>query len=297
MGKHITILSPSGAIDSEYIEGASQRLRMWGYTVTTGKHTGEQIGRYAGTDLARYEDLRDALQDSDVILCARGGYGLQRIISDMPDVPKGQRLPLIVGFSDITILHQWAGLQGAVSMHGLMCKHLATLPIDSPILHLWRQAVEGQTLRYEVAAHSYNRPGEAKGILIGGNLSVLYGLQGTPYSLTERINALPAGVKPILFIEDIAERHYHIDRMMLNLKMSGVLAKLGGLMVGQFTDCEEDPSMLRSLKETIADAVSQYDYPVMFNFPAGHVDDNMPLLLGKETSFTVMPAGVTVING
>ena len=130
-----------------------------------------------------------------------------------------------------------------------------------------------------------NRSGEAKGPLIGGNLSVLYGLQGTPYGLNNIINQ--CSEPPILFIEDICERHYHIDRMLHNLRMSGVFDRIGGLLVGQFTDCNDDPMMGCTLMDTIRQAVAGYDFPVLFDYPAGHISSNYPLLLSTEYRLSV----------
>lgn len=280
--KHIHILSPSGAIDPSYIDGAAARLRSWGYRVSEGKHARGSWGRFSGTDEERLADLTHALQDPtiDYILCARGGYGLQRIISQL--LPLNSQHPTIIGFSDITELHQWSLAQGQASLHGLMCKHLTELPEDSEMIANWRKAIDNQPLRYEVPAHPLNRAGEVQGTLIGGNLSVLYGLQGTPYGLS-----MHDARCTILFIEDIAERHYHIDRMMQNLKMSGVLSQIKGLVVGQFSDCDDDPGMHESIYETIRRAVKDYDYPVLFDFPAGHVERNMPLWMGKPTTLKV----------
>lgn len=227
--------------------------------------------------------MQTALKDTsaDAILCARGGYGLQRIISRV-NLALLNKAPLIIGFSDITALHQLYALHNSpYTIHGLMCKHIATLPEENYALQLFRKALAREPLIYKLPDNTCNRTGEAKGTLVGGNLSVLYGLQGTPFDLNHVIDAHPEGV--ILFIEDIGERHYHIDRMMNNLRMSGVLARIKGLVVGQFTDCDNDPSMnCETVYSTIREAVDQYDYPILFDFPAGHVLDNRPLYLNRN---------------
>jgi len=294
--KHIRIISPSGVIDPKYIDLAATRLRSWGYQVSEGQYASNQYGRFAGTDTERLQDLTDALLDPsvDFILCSRGGYGLQRIIDKVQNAEctmhNGAK---IIGFSDITELHQWSLLQGQPSLHGLMCKHLSELDEDSEPIRFWRQAVEGEELHYNIPAHPLNRPGEISGTLIGGNLSVLYGLQATPYSVQ---NAECRMQNVILFIEDIAERHYHIDRMMQNLKMSGILSQIKGLVVGQFADCEDDEKMGCTVYETIRQAVEEYSYPVLFNFPAGHVERNLPLWLGTNTQLKVTSEGGKLIN-
>ena len=284
---HIRIISPSGVIDPSFIDGAATRLRAWGYIVSEGAHARDAWGRFAGTDEHRLADIVDAINDPevDLILCSRGGYGLQRIIDRVPPITK----PLI-GFSDITALHQAAGLNAQPTLHAIMCKHIATLPEDSePILAL-RKALAGETLNYRWQSHPLNRFGKACAPIIGGNLSVLYGLQATPYSL-------PAAQRSILLIEDIAERHYHIDRMMRNLRMSGVLANISGLIVGQFSDCDDDPLMSQTVYQTIKEAVADYDYPVIFNAPVGHVERNMPLWIHGHTTIDCSAEGVLLTNG
>ena len=276
--KHIRIISPSGAIDPSYIDGASARLRAWGFAVSEGKHVRSSWGRFAGTDEERLSDLIEALNDPtvDIILCSRGGYGLQRIIDRVPTITKP-----IIGFSDITELHQLSAISNQFSVHGIMCKHIATLPEDSdPIVSL-RKLLAGEALEYRWAAHPLNNPGHACAPVVGGNLSVLYGLQATPWGLQQSAFRIQF---PILLIEDIGERHYHIDRMMRNLRMSGVLAHLSGLVVGQFSDCEDDPLMQQSVYETIKEVVADYDYPVLFNAPIGHVAHNLPLWLNRHAT-------------
>lgn len=283
MIKHIRIISPSGAIDPAYIDGAKERLQRWGFELSEGAHARGSWGRFAATDDDRLTDLRDALSDPqvDLILCARGGYGLQRIIDRVPPISKP-----ILGFSDITALHQLAGLNGQSSLHGIMCKHIATLPDNSPALQGLQQALRGETLRYELPVHPHNRMGDCVAPIVGGNLSVLYGLQGTPFGLSRFSYQFP-----ILLIEDIGERHYHIDRMMHSLRLSGVLAHLSGLIVGRFSDCDDDPLMPSDVRHTIYEAVADYNYPVLFDFPVGHVEDNRPLWLHTTARLNITPDG------
>ena len=296
---HLRIISPSGAIDPVYIDQAAARLRSWGHEVSEGAHARGAWGRFACTDEERLSDIIAALADPsvDAILCSRGGYGLQRILDQIPPITKP-----VIGFSDITVLHQLSAISSQQSVHAIMCKHIATLPEDSEPLMALRRALNGEPLSYSVAPHPLNRLGEAKAPVFGGNLSVLYGLQGTPYSLQQSaissqqsaISSQPSAISsqaPILLIEDVGERHYHIDRMMRNLKMSGVLAQIGGLIVGQFSDCEDDPAMNCTVYETIKEAVAEYDYPVLFNAPFGHVEHNLPIWFGKEAHLSVTAEG------
>ena len=164
-------------------------------------------------------------------------------------------------------------LHGVPSLHASMCKALATLPEDSPALQATKMALQG-THKSAIPAF----PGKS---IIGGNLSVLYGLQGTPYSLNAIMDQCEEA--PVLLIEDIGERHYHIDRMLNNLRMSGVLARLSGVIVGQFTECDDDSKMGCTLQETIRQVFADYDYPIVFDAPYGHVDDNMPIFLSLNT--------------
>ena len=369
MGKvMIKIVSPSGAIDPRYIDLATEVLRGWGYAVSAAVHARGKVGRFAASDDERVADLADALADPavDMILCARGGYGLQRIIDRIPPIHKP-----IIGFSDITALHMLAAQTGQATIHAMMCKGImdeglrtqdkrlkstdsedSETGVANPLSFLQR-ALAHETLHYELPAHPLNREGKIKGTLVGGNLSVLYGLQGTAYGLDERLRIKderlnsadsetsetkvispsscvlhpsnsagedacapghnspsscvfhpssqesPSSLSPslcregwggsplILFIEDVGERHYHVDRMMNNLRLSGVLAKISGLIVGQFSDCEDDPSMGCTVYETIRHAVEPYHYPVVFNFPAGHVEENMPLYLNAPVEIDV----------
>ena len=270
--KHIRIISPSGAIEPEYITRAQERLERWGFRVSVGAHAFGQNGRFAGTPEERLADLNEAFTDPDIdiILCSRGGYGLQQIIDqiELPTRAK-EEWPLLVGFSDITELHALMSLNGVPSLHASMCKALATLPEDSPALQATKVALQGHSESVFLGKK-----------IIGGNLSVLYGLQGTPYSLNAVIDCCEEA--PVLLIEDICERHYHIDRMLNNLRMSGVLARLSGVIVGQFTDCDDDPKMGCTLQETISRILVDYDYPVVWNAPYGHVDDNMPIFLSER---------------
>ena len=273
--KHIRIISPSGAIDPTYIITSKVRLESWGYHVTVGTYAMGQHGRFSGTEEERLADLNEAFADAsvDVILCSRGGYGLQQIVDKivLPTRPKSE-WPLVVGFSDVTVLHALMSLHGVPSLHASMCKALATLPEEDVSLQHLRQALElGKEYWNPVVAGFMGRK------VIGGNLSVLYGLQGTPYSLHAIIDQCTEA--PILLIEDISERHYHVDRMLNNLRLSGVFDRLGGVIVGQFTDCDDDPKMGTTLRGTIINTLAKYDYPTVMDAPIGHVDGNYPIVL------------------
>lgn len=272
--KHIRILSPAGAIEHDYIILAKNRLEAWGFCVSLSSHAFGEHGRFSGTPQDRLNDLNEAFADEsvDIILCARGGYGLQQIVDKiiLPTRPKDQ-WPLVVGFSDITALHALMSLNGVPSLHASMCKALATLPDESEALYLLHQALDGKYVSELPVAKGKK--------IIGGNLSVLYGLQGTPYSLNAIIDQ--CAEPPILLIEDICERHYHVDRMLNNLRMSGVLDRLAGVIVGQFTDCIDDPKMSCTLQDSIRDILADYDFPIVWNAPYGHIDENRPIMFSQ----------------
>lgn len=281
----VRIVSPSGVIDPSFIEGAAKVLSSWGLQVQEGACCREKYGRFAGTEAQRIADLQQALDDPDTkaIVCSRGGYGLAQIIDRLDFTTFCLCPKWLIGFSDITVLHNAITNLGFPSVHAIMAKHLTELNADSEAVAGLKNLLFGNLPEYTIPAHPQNRSGKATGKLIGGNLSVIYGLRGTPFDLPYEGN--------ILFIEDIAEKPYHIDRMLQNLRLGGVFQKISGLVVGQFSDCDEDPLMLKSIEEIISGALTGTSIPVVFNFPAGHVDDNRPLMLGAETTLTVNPDG------
>ncbi len=273
-GDQVRIISPSGKIDPALINGAVDRLHHWDFNPVCGRYAKCTHGRFAGTVDERLYDLMEALYDSSVkaIICSRGGYGAIHLLDLVDPEVIRQNPKWLIGFSDITALHALMQNTGMASIHAPMARHLAEE--DDFSAAALRNLLLGEIPHYSFESHSLNREGECSGVLRGGNLSVLLGLRGTKYDF-------PAE-NTILFIEEIGEEPYHVERMMLNLKMSGVLSKLSGLIVGQFTDFEEDPGMFRSVNEIIADTVSDYDYPVAFNFPIGHVSQNYPLICGAQ---------------
>ena len=287
--KHVHIVSPSGAVSPAFVDGAAEVLRGRGYLVTIGRHTRGSYGRFAGMEEERLEDLNEGLADEsvDVLLCSRGGYGLAEII-DRVQVPEG-KCPLVTGFSDITALHNLMGRHGKMSVHGVMCKHIAENGGEGESAKALIECIETLHVAYDIPKHQCNISGEVKGMLRGGNLSVMYGLQGTPY-------AVPVKQGDILFIEDVGEHPYAVDRMMQNLRLSGLLGKIGGLVVGQFSDYDEDPAMPFTVYEGIRRMIVDYGVPVMFDFPAGHVPRNLPLLMNAPCMLTVGDKGAKLVQ-
>ena len=286
-GDRVIILSPSSKIDKSFLKGATKRLKSWGLDVTLSKHAGSANGTYAGSIRQRIKDLQDAMDDEKVkvILCSRGGYGVVHLV-DKLDFTKFKKYPKwLVGFSDITALHNLFQQNGFASLHAPMARHLTVEPEEDFCAQALKDILFGNALGGEEAfsyvcpAHKLNHTGTSEGVLRGGNLSVFYGLRGTPYDI-------PAE-GTILFIEDVGERPHAVERMMYNLKLGGVLEKLSGLIIGQFTEYVENKSLGKDLYGALADLVKEYDYPICFNFPVGHVTMNVPLINGAEVTLEV----------
>ena len=267
------IISPSGNVDIQYINGASKVLQNWGLLVEVATYADRQYGRFAGTVDQRGADLQQAMDDPNVklIFCSRGGYGVVHLLDKLNFEGIRQYPKWIVGYSDITALHLALLQEGIVSLHAPMARHLTEDSLDIASVYL-KDALFINMPDYFLASHSLNRKGLVTGKLFGGNLAVLSGLIGTPY--------MEVPENGILFIEDIAESPYKIDRMMWQLKLSGILGRISALVIGQFTDCLEDPLMGSTIYESIRDIVKEYNYPLVFDFPVGHVKENYPLLHG-----------------
>ncbi len=277
-GSKVALIAPSGAVELQWIENASRTLQTWGLQVVITPHAGGKYHRFSGTDEQRICDLQWAINQADIdaILCARGGYGLARIIDKIDFTPLLTLPKWLIGFSDITVLHNALSRIGVESIHAVMARHLCQESAPSEQL---RALLFGKMPHYQVAPHYQNRCGTNSGTLVGGNLSVLYGLRATPFDL------LPDDA--ILLIEDLCEPLYHIDRMMQNLRLSGLLSKLSGLIVGQFSDIKEDSSFAEGAYGIVSAATKDYHYPICMNAPFGHVEQNFPLVIGAKTTIQV----------
>ncbi len=280
-GDLVVILSPASKIDKSIVNGQKSRLESWGLQVKVANHTLDKHHDFAGTPAHRLTDLQKAFDDPEVkaVFCSRGGYGVVHLMEQLKLDRFRESPKWLIGYSDITALHNFLQKEGFASMHGLMGRHLAMEPADDPETLRLRSVLFGEMPRYETGGHKFNVPGTASGTLHGGNLSVFYGLRGTPYDFPSK--------GTILVIEDVGERPYHIERMMFNLKLGGVLEKLSGLVVGQFTEYTEDNAIGKTVYEMIRDMVKPYGYPVCFNFPVGHTAQNVPLILGGSVTLEV----------
>ncbi len=286
-GDQVAVVSPASIINPDYVHGVVPVLNSWGLEVQIAPHCLGRSGTYSGTIEERLGDLRDALCNPDVkaILCSRGGYGAVHLLDELREAV-AENPKWIMGFSDISALHALCVSQGVMSLHAPMCKHLVEESGKDRCSQYMRKILFGEWPEYSEKAHPLNRCGEACGRLVGGNMAVLCGLLATPYDLFR-----PGA---ILFIEDVGEAPYKIERMLYNLKLSGRLASLSGLIVGRFTEYNENLGLGGTLYELIRGLVDEYDYPVCFDFPVGHVPDNLPLIEGAEVSFSVSESGVTL---
>lgn len=290
-GDKVAILSPAGKVDRLVVERGAELLRQQGFKVRIGRHAFDETGVFAGTDSDRAADMQKALDDKSIkaIFFSRGGYGSLRTHLQLDWSSFLKKPKWLVGFSDVTVFHAFLARQKVASVHGVMTSWFEKDGVLTDSFLQMMEMLGGKAPDFSVPSHALNRCGSASGVLTGGNLSIIQSLRGTDLDLR------PKG--KILFIEDIGELHYHLDRMMRNLKAGGVLEKLSGLIVGHFTRMRDGETPFgRTAGEIISEAVAGYDYPVVFGFPAGHELPNLPLLMGGRISLKVSEEGVVVRN-
>jgi muramoyltetrapeptide carboxypeptidase len=270
------------------IDDAVGLLESWGLEVILGDTVRAAHQQFAGTDELRAKDLQGFLDDRDIkaIFAARGGYGTVRIIDRLDFSTLKKNPKWIVGFSDITVLH--AHLQAELNMCSIHGQMPLTIPEGSkPSLETLRMALFGEAISYQFNSAEMGKDGVATGELIGGNLSLMVNLNGSVSDPDYR--------DKILFLEDVGEHLYAIDRLFWNLKRSGKLAQIKGLIIGGFTELKDfDPPFGQSVREIVLDMVKEYDFPVCFDFPAGHVSDNRALIFGKNINLKVKQTEVNL---
>ncbi len=274
-GDRIRIVSPAGKVQKDKILPGIELLQDEGYEVVVGRHVFGKNFQYSGTDLQRAADLQEAINDPETraIICARGGYGSLRIIEKTDFSPLLKNPKWLVGFSDVTAFHVVLNKLGIASIHGAMPGFFLDDKKPSKSFFSLMELLSTGSSEAKIQAEENNRYGSCSGELVGGNLSLLYSLQGTPWQLETS--------GKILFIEDLSEYLYHLDRMMQNLRLSGQLKNLAGLVVGGFTDMKDNDSPFgKSAYEIILEAVQNYQFPVCYNFPAGHIPKNLALMFG-----------------
>lgn len=286
-GAKIAIVSPSSIIKPQNVYNALPVLRDRAWEPVVSPHAFDRHGSFAGTADNRYSDLADALTDPgvDAILCSRGGYGAVHLLERLARLPLEDTPKWLIGFSDISALHALLTSRGIASIHAPMAKALADHGGDNADNRALLDFLAGEGLEYSLDPSPMNRPGDATGLLVGGNLSVISDLVGTPFDV----------IKPrrILFIEDVNEPIYKIERMLYQLRLSGVLADLAGLIVGKFSGCAPDADFA-SVNNIVADLTRDYSYPVAYDIPVGHVTHNIPLVCGAACSLSVGESSVEI---
>jgi muramoyltetrapeptide carboxypeptidase len=288
-GDAIGIVAPAGYMPFEKMQTCVETLESWGYSVVLGATTQSSSTNYfSGTDAERLHDLQQMLDDASIkaILCARGGYGTSRIIDQLDFKKFAVNPKWVVGFSDITVLHShlFANYKIA-SLHAPMANAFNDGEFDNPFVQSLKKALEGEPADYECEPNTLNRIGKATGRLVGGNLALLVHLIGTDSDINTK--------GKILFLEDIGEYLYNVDRMLVQLARNGKLKKLAGLIIGGFTDIKDtDRPYGKAVYEVIREHVNNYMYPVCFNFQVSHEKENYALKVGGSYKLWVRENGV-----
>ncbi|SDW98821.1 muramoyltetrapeptide carboxypeptidase [Aequorivita viscosa] len=285
-GDTVAIVSTARKITKEELKPALELLKSWGLKSVLGKTIGAEENQFAGSDELRAADFQEMMDDPNInaIWCARGGYGTVRIIDKLDFSSFTKNPKWIIGYSDVTVLHSHIHNLGVETLHAQMCLEIENKTEKSR--ESIRKVIFGEDYLISFSVDAYKeacgdtlqentRLGFIKGEIIGGNLSVLYSLVGSPSEMKTE--------GKILFIEDLDEMLYHIDRMMMNLKRSGYLKNLKAIIIGGMTQMKDNKVYFgKTAEETILDLVKEYNYPVILNFPAGHILDNRGLILGRE---------------
>uniref|UniRef100_UPI00404A8117 S66 peptidase family protein n=1 Tax=Gelidibacter sp. TaxID=2018083 RepID=UPI00404A8117 len=284
-GDTVAIVAPSGILLNKQAEilQAENLLKSWGLNVVIGKHVFKQNGHFAGTDAERCEDFQKALDDPKIkaIWCARGGYGTVRILDKLDYTQFKKQPKWLLGYSDITALHNDFHNLGVESIHTLMCTSLTKdlNGLDTTI-STFKDAIFGKSLAYTLEGSKYNKAGTSTAPIVGGNLTMIHTMLGSKSSIDLS--------GKILFIEETGEYAYHIDRMLQSLKRAGYFDKCKGIIVGDISKVRKNTTEFgRTIEEIILDVVEEYDFPVAFNMPAGHEKDNRALILGRTVQLTV----------
>lgn len=280
-GSKIAIVSPSGYSNPGFVKSAAAFIVGQGFEPIIYPSCLNKHFQYGGTDEERLTDLQNALNDESInaILCARGGYGAIRLVNKINFDDLNQNSKWLIGFSDITNFHLALNRIGVMSIHGQMARDFHEHP-DADAVNFIFDILKGKSQNYIIESNEFNKIGNTEAELIGGNLSIIYSLQATKFEINTD--------GKILFIEDLNEYLYHLDRIMISLKMSGKLKNLKGLIVGAFTDMKDNQNPFgKTPYEIISEHIAEYNYPVCFDFPTGHIDNNLPLVCGKKYKLNV----------
>jgi len=291
-GDTVAIVAPSGILKNRFdeIEHAQTLLKSWGLHTVVGKHVFSQDHHFAGTDDQRCEDFQNALDSPKVsaIWCARGGYGSVRILDKLDYTKFKQQPKWLIGFSDITALHNQFHNEGIESIHAMMC---VSLPQDEnqikETIATFKAAIFGEPLHYTLKGSTYNKAGTVTAPLVGGNLTMLHTMLGSNTSIDT--------TGKILFIEEIGEYKYHIDRMLQSLKRAGYFDNCKGVLIGSISKVRKNTTPWgKSIEQLFLDVLEDYHIPIAFNMPAGHEKDNRALILGRTIDLTVTKEKSTI---
>ncbi|MDL2239357.1 LD-carboxypeptidase [Bacteroidales bacterium OttesenSCG-928-K03] len=289
-GDSIAIVAPARKISLSEISESIEILQSWGLRIVFSKNLFESENQFAGTDKQRIEDFQEAINNPEIkaIFCARGGYGCVRIIDQIDFSPLLSSPKWIVGFSDITVFLSKLNMNGIEGLHAPVMTTLKDAPQET--LNRIKNTLFGESLQYNIQLEEENPlniGGECTGEIVGGNLSILYSLIGSNCDVDLR--------NKILFIEDLDEYLYHIDRMMMGLKRAGKLSELKALIVGDVSQMNDNIIPYgKTAEEIIRETVEGYNYPVCFNFPAGHISNNNPLIFGRTISLSIKKSDINI---
>ncbi len=283
-GDTVGILATARKVAEEPLGPAIKLLKSWGLNVVIGKTVGLDNNQLAGQDWQRATDLQQMLDNPSVkaVWCAKGGYGTVRII-DRIDFSKFRKKPKwIIGFSDATVLHSHINKMGIATVHGIV--GISVSGATPEAIESFRKSLFGGKIDYSIPPHGYNNTGKAHAEIIGGNLSVLYSIIGSPSEASYK--------GKIIFIEDLDEYLYHIDRMIVNLKRNGYFKDVKGIIIGGMTKMRDnDIPWGHDALQIVQDIVKEYNIPVCYNFPAGHIKDNRALIFGANATLEVTASG------
>ena len=291
-GDTISILAPSGVLNNfdNKITKAINIFKSWGLNVVLGNHIYDKNGHFAGTDKNREKDFQKALDNKNIkaIWCARGGYGAVRIIDKLNFDNYLKNTKWIIGFSDITVIHNKLNFLNSESIHAMMITGFEDIGQNNDSLSKLKNVLFGDSLSYSIASNKNNKTGKSEGIIVGGNLTLIQSTIGSKTELKMK--------DKILFIEEIGEYAYHIDRMLYSLKRAGYFENCKGLIVGQISDVKKNTTDFgRSINELILDVLDEYNFPILFDFPAGHEKTNFPIILGRKVILDVSKSDSEVI--
>lgn len=283
-GDTISIVAPAGVIkNNASIYKAADLAKTWGLHVVIGEHVFDEYHHFSATDKNRTADLQEALDNPSIkaIWCARGGYGTVRIIDELNFENFSTSPKWIIGYSDITVLHNHIHNLGFESIHGMMPVNIE-FPEEKRIesVNTLKQALFGELVSYTIPSSTYNKTGNTSGRIVGGNLTLLENLLGTASSIDTE--------GKILFFEEIGEYKYHIDRLLQGLKRNGYFDHCNGIIIGGMSHIKKNnPSYGQTIEELILEVIPQKNIPVIFDFPAGHDPENRALYLGKNIEMNV----------